>query len=590
MAPITWHNIAAPSFRDSILANQAASENFNAAGANLQRILAEQSKIANANFDNQTRIGTEEEIAAMQQAKDLGTLRGQEANFDLGPVRERQGVNADFDKITAVRSALEAKYLEQSKNNVSLAGDTAFNITNSKTSALDAITAAGPGQGLRHIETNNIGGDYLAKQLTPRMTAIEDDNKRRSAEFANEYILGKPLLGTDKSVILGKALEKLGPDFDLKHINQALNETIGGQVAAQTQTRDVVQYDNKLSTDEHVINALNQIGETGDEKAVFDSLSKSDVSPAVKLAVRDGVNKHLEKTDTLNPMESLQLGTINKQYATAYNNLLAQPKANLAALQKKQEVHQVMSDDDYAVSKKKAGDDSPLKVLVDKTGTDGWLGIKTLGSAIVNEEDFVKFIKPLAGSLEKSKFTTDEANKLILGTAKDLIATSETWNGLTSGYNKAEFLTRLIENIQKMATHKSMGISNSNLAATISKAETALSDDLIKKDYEHRRGLITAKRTNGRIPFDGEAVLKGIGKNLPDVGSFDYATPAKADINLVPISETINKLNQPEPKSQKEQILRKAAQLSPVGGIYTAVSGAKTAAESAYELFQKLNK
>jgi len=256
--PITWHNIAAPNFRDSILANQAAGENFNAAGANLQRILAEQAKVNNANFDNQTRIGTEEEIAAMQQAKDLGTFRGQEANFDIGPVRERRGVQADFDKVAAARELLKSKLLEGVKSSAATNANAVADSTKSVGSALEAARQHALANGMTGGEADAFANDYLVKNLASKKAAWAEKANTNTQEFLNS--LPESIKPADLPALMKRATDTYGNLINMDQLHAYAERVQKGEDRIfdndiKKQQLDLQEKQLAISAAEHAANA-----------------------------------------------------------------------------------------------------------------------------------------------------------------------------------------------------------------------------------------------------------------------------------------------------------------------------------------------
>jgi hypothetical protein len=522
--PITWHNIAAPNFRDSILANQAAGENFNAAGANLQRILAEQAKVNNANFDNQTRIGTEEEIAAMQQAKDLGTLRGQEANFDIGPVRERQGVNADFDKITAVRNALDAKYLEQSVD------------------------------------------DFLAKNPP----AMGSDNSELTKSFMQQY-----------------------PNVPLDTLHKGINSRIGDQVTAQTQTQVTKGISDKKDANSILANTGQIMATTGDVKLAHNAIDAANISDEARLAARQGVQEQHAKASNFTPQEQNTINDISNYRNEAINTALA-PAANVLKTRRdEQKLYEIVPQEIYNKTVASAGIDGPLTTnVLKKVGTDGFWGLKTLFSAIANDEEFTTITRDMNTSLEKAGFNQEERNKIILGSVGDLLTTTETWNGLTEGYLKTDLLPAFAKNTQKMANWKSMEIDNTKLETLVNTTALGLKTRASTAKDEDGDLLVKSKLTGGKVPFNPTELRKNASKFAPSVPTeaFDFKTKADPKINFGPIDKFVADESKPKPTTTKEKAKDMVIQVSPLGRIYSAWKGAKTTAESAYELFQKLDK
>jgi len=217
MAPITWHNIAAPNFRDSILANQAAGENFNAAGANLQRILAEQSKIANANWDTQGKLNENAMVAKIQGITDLGSLTQQQNDFDSGSFQNQFGMQGDPKVVAAALAVNKAKLLDAAKGKAVIAGTAAFDQDGSGAAAGEAARAEMLRLGATGTESNDVGNDFFTKGLAIKNAAQAEKVTANTQAFINSLV-GTKIDPTNIAAITQAATEAYGKDIDMNAV------------------------------------------------------------------------------------------------------------------------------------------------------------------------------------------------------------------------------------------------------------------------------------------------------------------------------------------------------------------------------------
>jgi len=215
--PITWHNIAAPNFRDSILANHAAGENFNAAGANIQRILAERAKINNANWDNQGKLNENTMIAKIQGISDLGSLTQQQNEFDSGSFQDQFGMQGDPKVVAAALAASRAKLLDTAKSQAVIAGTTAFDKNGSGAAAGEAARAEMLRLGATGTESNDTGNDFFTKGLAIKNAAQTEKVTANTQAYINS-LAGTKIDPTNIAAITQAATEAYGKDIDMNAV------------------------------------------------------------------------------------------------------------------------------------------------------------------------------------------------------------------------------------------------------------------------------------------------------------------------------------------------------------------------------------
>ena len=191
MAPITWKNINAPDFKDSILALGSAGQSFDRASSGIDKLFTDYNQINNTNWDNQSAINTEDYLAKIKGITNLNDLNTQEANFD--PTALRSTVGRQINAAALQEALLKRKGILQ---NEALTGATteALNLASQTGSLPDAANMLRQkliALGVKDEPTlANAMNDFMQKSGAPLQKSFDNAEKAATAQAMVQQLTG----------------------------------------------------------------------------------------------------------------------------------------------------------------------------------------------------------------------------------------------------------------------------------------------------------------------------------------------------------------------------------------------------------------
>lgn len=237
MAPITWRNINAPDFRDSILALGSAGHSMDSAAEGINKLFAENQRIGNANWDNQSRINTEDAISQLRSLASLPEYYQQKDNFDMAGLRPRFGAQINAEAIQAALGKRLAELNDSAVMQASRLGRDVTNQTGSLAQGTQAATEMLQDLGVQDPRVMQAGVNThgaLAKGQEQGIAEAQD--QQLAAELRNE------LTGTSTAPMQQSGQEILSPDA------RYTGGVSPGQVTTESNGRDFDKNGNILTS------------------------------------------------------------------------------------------------------------------------------------------------------------------------------------------------------------------------------------------------------------------------------------------------------------------------------------------------------
>ena len=196
--PITWKNIDAPDFKNSMWGTALAGASFDKAGDSLTGLLDKHNTIQEGNWTNQAGINTDILLARAKEANDLNAFNAQKGNYDPAALMPEMG--RQFDK-TQLQTGLkdQEKLLQDAAYNASAQqGTHTFNQTQSPGQSLMAVEAE---MNARGITDPQVRASFLA-QATAAMNAgpgahLKERQDSDQAQYLQQIHQGKSPTGTN---------------------------------------------------------------------------------------------------------------------------------------------------------------------------------------------------------------------------------------------------------------------------------------------------------------------------------------------------------------------------------------------------------
>ena len=116
MAAITWKNIDAPDFKNSMWGTALAGASFDKAGDTLSGLLDKHKTIQDGNWTNQAGINTDILLARAKEARDLNTFNAQKGNYDPAALMPEMGRQFDKTQLQAGLKDQEKLLLDAAYN------------------------------------------------------------------------------------------------------------------------------------------------------------------------------------------------------------------------------------------------------------------------------------------------------------------------------------------------------------------------------------------------------------------------------------------------------------------------------------------
>lgn len=192
MAPITWRNINAPDFRDSILALGSAGQSMDSAAEGINKLFTESARIGNLNWDNQARLNTEDAIAQMRSIASLPEFYQQQGNYDMAGLRPRFGSQINADTLQAALAKRLTELNEAAQLKSAAHGQAVAAQTGSPAQGAQATVAALNEAGIRDPRAMQAGLGLSEQLLKPQQAAITEQQDANYSQLLLNDITPDP--------------------------------------------------------------------------------------------------------------------------------------------------------------------------------------------------------------------------------------------------------------------------------------------------------------------------------------------------------------------------------------------------------------
>ena len=228
--PITWKNIDAPDFKNSMWGTALAGASFDKAGDSLTGLLDKHNTIQEGNWTNQAGINTDILLARAKEARDLNAFNAQKGNYDPAALMPEMGRQFDKTQLQAGLKDQEKLLLDAAYNAAAPGAMQVMQATNSPGQAgmdlQQRLIAAGmdpqarAGFGTTFQQNDLSHAEALLKEkrdqdLVRRMQGEQNPQPQGQAQQSIETGSGSPLVGDGRGVFGDQLMkESGGRDFD----------------------------------------------------------------------------------------------------------------------------------------------------------------------------------------------------------------------------------------------------------------------------------------------------------------------------------------------------------------------------------------
>lgn len=509
MAEITWKNIGGTSFADSNRLFINGMNTLNNAANGLNDFADDMKGIAKNQWDEGTQRNTEAEIANMQNIKTLKDYYAQRDNFNLAGVRERNGLQADFDQITSANKALESRLNDAAIAAATTVGRDVGESSRSKAQAAEAFRKSMADQGVQD------------KNLIQSATANFLDNSLATFGVQQEELLRK----NDKEVYgivegMGDITSLSNSEVRQKVIDQLGDNVSEARIIAATDDLRKQQMQTKL-------NGLEAQAEAAFKNkgvlSVNDVLSKIN-DPAITPAMKDAMLlRYGQREQSL--IQNSEIAQINLQQAEAES---VQAEADLNSI-----VDRNMRANELVLSNLEITEDDRLRAdnIIGNNGQGLASNLITQASdATLNSFRNVDTYELRNTVSEMQRYLEDKGGVSSRDTAAII---TKAWGNLggfsegTRSMNQAHTTEDLVEEIARVWS-KYDNTRDTELTALSNRekfmAQKATIKSKVANSYADQRGKIIGAVLSGKpVP---KASFKGHEKYKQDLENFSTAPSA----------------------------------------------------------------
>ena len=458
-----------------------------------------------ANWDNQKKLNTTADVIALQKSEDLQGFNANEDQFSLEGMTERHSAQVDTDEVAEAMEKHRARLRGEAVDEATLAGQQAAKDGVSAADGIEAFKASLLGSGAKAAYATGETSKFEQTGMKPLEARWAEDTDRVTADLIAD-LSGEDLQTLD----IGKYIEEARAQHGENLVDEtAIFDQVGRMQQRQANKEIVQNSREERARNKNVYSvgakAMEMLRTDGDKYAAEKFIADNAMDDQAAYLARQQLDQESKSLD----LEGLEVNApiiehTSKVITDKLDSMLVPGKNKIASLQTEQSKLDIVSDDIYQQYKAKSGGNLNEAFKASTDGNGLW-GLRSVGSAIVNDEEFQEMLVPLRNSMIADGFSPEEADKTMLSTIISFGGTTENWNG-AEGFHRGKFLDSVARHAVAMADYRTINSELTYLSGVMAADSTVIASEKMREEARVREAAKKAHRT--RKAFKGGDYLK----------------------------------------------------------------------------------